>query len=229
MASKSISRTASAVKVTLGSENNYPKVTSSGFQATRGNTKLGQDTLILNMGSSWNCPSRILGLCKVCKRFSGEIRFACYADKAEFLYPQVYPYREAQANYWLSHSASEIISDLSAVLNEYARRGIKIKYLRFNEAGDFWKLECVNKMSRIAEYLKSTWKITTYGYSARSDLDFTGASFQIKGSGWEGPNGMTWVVGKSEEVPAGYKVCPGDCRKCSLCKRGNHNIAFHIH
>ena len=48
---------------------------------SNGNSKIGNDTMILNMGSAMNCPSKKLGLCKLGSK--------CYALKAEKLYKPV--------------------------------------------------------------------------------------------------------------------------------------------
>ena len=66
----------------------------NGFYYTIGNKKIGNDTLIFNMGSATDCPSKKLGLCRHCDK--------CYALKAERQYPQVRPFRDRQADYWLN-------------------------------------------------------------------------------------------------------------------------------
>ena len=70
-----------------------------------------------------------------------------------------------------------------------------------------------------------------YGYTARSDLDFSKATFLAKGSHHDkGNNGRCEVVNKNDPIPEEYIVCPGDCRYCNLCKIDRkHNIAFRKH
>ena len=95
------------------------------FEYTIGNKKIGKDTLIFNMGSATNCPSKKLGLCKHCDK--------CYALKAEKMYPQVLPFRQKQEKYWLNTSIDLIIDDFVLALTKHKN----IKYVRFNESGDF--------------------------------------------------------------------------------------------
>jgi len=107
--------------------------------------------------------------------------------------------------------------------------GDYIQYFRFNESGDFFSQSCVSKLNRIADYLKSTWNIETYGYTARRDLNFSKATFKVKGSGHDnGNNGKTIVVMTDKDIPKGFVKCPGSCGQCTLCQTPK-NIAFVVH
>jgi len=218
---------------------------SNGLQVSNGNRKLGNDTLILNMGTATNCPSAKLGLCKLGKK--------CYALKAERLYPEVLPCRTKQENYWLTSDADTIAFDLLSLLLGKRRRkagklqalGFSIKFIRFNESGDFHSQACVEKLESITKAIKKVFKhIEVYGYSARSDLDFTKVSFFCKGSGHDaGNHGRTIARHKKElMLPDGslaaavqldgqaYKVCPGSCKSCKICKvTSRHNVVFPLH
>lgn len=187
-----------------------------------GNHKLGDDTAIFNMCAAEDCPSKKLGLCEVIKK-----GIKCYADKAERTYPAVKPFRRCQQTYWRTTSARQITED---IIRKIKSRRKSTSFFRFNESGDFSNQSDIEKLSEISKGLR-TIGITTYGYTARSDLNFQGVDFLVKGSGWSGcPNGSTKVIGKTEEAPAGYIVCPGSCKKCNLCKINvPHNIAFRKH
>jgi len=201
-----------------------------GLQVSKGNRKLGADTLILNMGSALRCPSKKLGLCKVAEK--------CYAKKAEVLYPNVLPYRRRQQLYWLQNDAGKIIEDFDKLLKRF-RNISEIKYLRFNESGDFFSQNCVEKMSEISKFLQEEYSIITYGYTARTDLDFEDAHFLVKGSGGsEGNNGRTVVINKKEadkfynqkRLKNKWIICPTDCRSCDICKKQNGiNVIFKLH
>jgi len=194
-----------------------------GLELKFGNHKLGDDTAIFNMGTAKKCPARILGLC-----ITINDGIKCYAEKAEDQYPTTVPLaRCRQELYWKTNSALNIIEYLNKKLDK--RRKLT-KYLRFNESGDFWCQEDITKLSTIAEFILLKG-ITTYGYTARSDLDFTGARFLVKGSGHnKGNNGQTAVIRKNDPIPAGYIECPGSCKRCNLCKINiPHNIAFRKH
>jgi len=189
-----------------------------------GNHKLGDDTAIFNMGAATNCPAKTLGLCHVIN-----IGFRCYAEKAEIQYPAVYPARELQEAQWKRFDPFSLASE---ILAKITNRRKFTRYIRYNESGDFWSQDDVNKLSLTTDYIHiQRPDITVYGYSARSDLDFSKAKFLVKGSHHNnGNNGRCEIINKNEEPQSGYLECPGDCRYCNLCKIDRkHNIAFRKH
>lgn len=204
----------------------------NGLTLSNGNLKLGNDTIILNMGSAADCPSKTLGHCKVCRE--------CYAAKAERLYPQVLPFRKRQARYWLSTTKEQNAADLIGALS-VGRRAERIKWFRINESGDFWSQDCVDKLDYIAAVLKKRFGIRTYGYTARKDLDFgrLSSSIALRGSGhFNAPHGSTTVLrlpknSKNRTIDIDgkrYSICPMDCRVCNRCKtRRQLNIVFPLH
>ena len=175
--------------------------------------------MIFNMGSAKDCPSRKLGLCKVAG--------ICYARKAEIMYPNVLPSRDSQAIDWQG-TGKTIYKRMRAILK---RKRIKVDLFRFNESGDFYSQECIDKLNYIAEKLLSEFGITTYGYTARKDLDFSNASFLVKGSGHDsGNNGKAIVINDMTELPENFSVCIGDCKICNMCSKADRkNIAFVKH
>lgn len=191
-----------------------------------GNHKLGDDTAIFNMSTAKDCPARKLGMCEVVNK-----GIKCYAEKAEDQYPNTVPKsRQSQRDYWRNRTANEILQDFAKKIK---RRRKTTRFVRFNEAGDFHDQEDVEKLSTIAQGL-GTLGITTYGYTSRKDLDFSRASFLVKGSGHtNGNNGTCTVIGRNDKVPDGYIECPGGekgCSKCNLCKIDTKlNIAFRKH
>lgn len=180
---------------------------------SNGNHKMGKDTLIFNMTSATDCPSRVRGLCQLSDSSK------CYAMKAERQYPSVLPYRRRQYDYWSTTTATFIASDLRAKLK---RMGGKIKYIRFSEAGDFSTQADINKLNWIA---RSIPEVVFYGYTARSDLDYfdLAPNLVINGSGFMVSNEFT--VNKGSKY-----VCPGNCRNCDYCKVAeNRTISQSIH
>lgn len=162
-----------------------------------GNKKLGDDTVIFNLGTAKNCPSKKLGMCNAIKCGA-----RCYALKAEIQYPRTVPnYRVHQLEYWDATGDDEILEDISSRIK---RRRKPTRYFRFNESGDFRTQQDVNRLSKITEGLKGEG-LTVYGYTARRDLDFRNVEFLVKGSGHSGGNnGRTTIIGKKEAVPKGY-------------------------
>ena len=203
----------------------------NGLLLANGNLKIGNDTLILNMGSATECPALKLGYCKLGK--------SCYAYKAERMYKNVKPYRDRQAHYWLNHSAFEIITDFDVVASKHKKIWARTKYLRLNESGDFYSRACIAKLNVIASYLKDHYNITTYTYTARKDLYFKDAYFLVKGSSNEvGNNGKSIARNKPNfdenglyhEAGKAYHECKGDCSICTYCKEKNDiDICFAIH
>lgn len=186
---------------------------------SKGNHKIGKDTLILNITSATDCPSRALGLCQVPGK--------CYAMKAERMYPQVLPYRRKQTEYWDQHNSEEIARDLADVIKRSTK--LPIKYIRISESGDFRYQEDVTKLVEIAEHLVDTG-VVLYCYTARKELDFSKApaNLVVNGSAWMADNSFTAVPKK--DLGKYQVTCPGNCRICSLCKtKAGLDIKVGIH
>ena len=189
-----------------------------------GNAKLGNNTLIINMGTATDCPSAALGMCNAIKQGA-----TCYALKPEIQYKEhTTNYRHKQFSYWRNNTATAIANDL--IKKIASRNGSPIKYVRFNEAGDFWDQNDIKKLSTVAKKLKN-FNIVTYGYTARRDLDFKDVNFLVKGSGHsKGNNGMTTIIETDASIPEGFRECPGSCKTCNLCMVDKKfNIAFRKH
>ena len=208
--------------IPMGGEAEEPIIVESPkkkpFRITRGNKKIGKDTLILNMTSATDCPSRKRGLCQL------KNTKQCYALQPERMYPQCLPFRRAQEEQWDRMSAEEIAEVIAGIVKR-ARK--PIKYLRFSEAGDFRTQADVNKMSRLADLLRPAG-LRVYGYTARSDLSYGKVSrnMVLTGSGFIVHNQFRAV----EELSGAHPVCPGNCRSCNRCKvRGGKIIEVLIH
>lgn len=147
-----------------------------------GNAKVGENTLILNMGPALSCPSAERGLCPIAGK--------CYAARDEGMYPKTaVPYRERQKDYWLGNTAEQIAFDIQEIFEGYERilakrfekahKEAKAKHkkrptppkekriMRWNESGDFHSHECVEKLMKIAEL---TPDVLHYTYTHRTDL-----------------------------------------------------------
>ena len=173
------------------------------LKISNGNSKIGKDTLILNITSATDCPSKKLGLCKHADK--------CYAMKAERQYKQVLPFRREQTMQWdrgVYNIYDEIIKMPKVIKGN-------IKYLRFSESGDFRSQEDINNMSLLAEWLKER-NIYIYGYTARKDLDFSNVSdnMTVNGSGFMLHNEFKAVYEYSNNA----LQCLGDCKICNRCK-----------
>lgn len=197
--------------LTKGQGGSYTKIHSC---LTTGNSKLPSTTAIFNMSSAHECPSLKLGLCRA---FTKDGKHVCYARKFETArFPGVQSHRDNQMRFWLTTTAEEFAWQFLLV---NALKEVPFNSLRFSEAGDFHMQSCVNKMERIATILKS-YDIKVYGYTCRSDLDFSnvrnmiisGTSFQK-----EGITNVFMMVEDIKDRPKGFGVCAGDCKICNRC------------
>lgn len=197
-----------------------------------GNTKIGKDTLIINMGSTKECSSKKLGLCKIEK---------CYALKAEIQYPNVLPFRMRQENYWLSTDAIGIVEDISYVWKFNGSRDISLKFVRVNESGDFHSHKCLTKLIHIAKMLPN---ITFYTYTHRSDIVDNGTYKRLPSNliincsnfNRKGLNTFKAIVSvkvhSMKQIPKFRKeilkfadfACVGDCSICGYCKKQHGKV-----
>jgi len=187
-----------------------------------GNIKLPKTTAIFNLSSAHECPSFRLGLCRA---FDSKGRHVCYARKAERgLYPNVQPRRDKQMAFWLTCTAEEFAWQL-LLINSLKEK--PYTHLRFNESGDFHMQACVAKAERIATIIKP-YGIKAYGYTCRSDLDYTSVkNLILSGTGFEkeGISNVFLIVDDVKDRPKGYGVCCGDCSVCNRCMvRGNKTV-----
>jgi len=186
--------------------------------------KVGKDTFIFNITSATECPSRPLGLCQIPDK--------CYAMKAERMYKQNLPYKIRQTKYWDENTPGKIALDFDQKighLNAYRKKrgGELIKYVRIGESGDFRNQEDLDKAFKFAMYLsKLQSDVIIYGFTARSDLDFSKRpeNYVINGSGFMIDNSFN--VAPKSELDKYENVCAGNCRNCDLCK---HKLGLDIY
>lgn len=186
-----------------------------------GNKKLPKTTAIFNLGSALSCASDKLNLCAVSKQ--------CYAKKAEVQYKHVTPYRNRQRDKWLKHNATLLAFEF---METFEKKRNKINMIRFNESGDFYSQDCVNKMESIARKMKASMNIKCYVYTARKDLDFSDCkTLVVNGSGFrkEGVN-RSFTAVKDVSIDKTSFVCPMDCNSCNKCSiNDNENIIVGMH
>jgi len=190
-----------------------------------GNNKLPKSTAIFNLGSATECPSKALGLCALADE--------CYAMKAEKQYPACKPYRDRQLSYWNSVDADQFADEFLMAIK---RKRTAITALRVNESGDFYSQADIEKLSAIADKL-SVFGIKVYAYTARRDLNFNDLSdnLNIMGSFITAEQKISAFIGvkdakaHAKNMRGFYNktaVCPGDCKKCSLCQVVKSTVVF---
>jgi hypothetical protein len=199
---------------------------------TFGNKKLPETTMIINITSATDCPSRALGMCQLDHCGIGSRK--CYALKAEKFRPSTLAHRRKQQAWWDQPTVD--MTESFFQMRSKMRR--KVTAVRVGESGDFRDIGDVRKLAALA---KSNEDLTWYLYTARKDL-FTDAvlctlpkNVVVNGSGWMADNGF-YAVPKGAARPVvkeGIKKiawCAGDCRKCTLClKKGGVAIYAREH
>lgn len=192
------------------------------FRITKGNLKLPKTTYIFNMTTVQDCPALKLGLCSLGTQGS------CYAMK---------PYRNTNgeinrqmALYWALCGAEDFVRSLDRI--DRLARQHRLKQLRFNESGDFLSQDCVDKAEHIAEILGRRG-IPVYAYTHRRDLNYrncrhlvVNASSEDGSDDWGLEQGLN-VFRCTTDPPNNGILCPGDCRKCSLCTK-HHGKIVHV-
>jgi hypothetical protein len=172
------------------------------------------------MTSATDCPSKIMGLCKVAD--------ICYAIIPEKMYPKTCkPYRDRQAAYWSDNTATDFVLDFM-IARSHKRPINRPDTLRFSEAGDYRTQADVDKMEEIAKLL-SDQGITCYVYTARSDLDYSNVRYLVMNfSGFSAKTkGSYGTYEAMEDVSLrsdNYGVCPCDCTKCRRCVIGLNSV-----
>ena len=159
--------------------NNDANVASGLFSL--GNAKLSDDTLIINFTSALRCPS--LGMCPVTQK-------ACYAVAGENRLPDLrrknLKVQSLWQKAWIAQKAGieNAIDRVFGIarmyiegLNAKKKNGENvykkpIKFIRFNESGDFPCQVILEAAARFAAFAKE-YGIMSMAYSSNQKLDFT--------------------------------------------------------
>lgn len=178
------------------------------------NRKLPRTTCVLNFSAATDCASKRLGLCRIPEG-------KCYALKAERAWQGVLPYRRRQDK--LTHEMTPF--ELAAAVGELAQR-YGIDKLRLSEAGDYRDQHDVAITNTAATLIKEHFKVVTYGYTARTDLDFgdcTAVVVNSSGDRLNGGSGNQFHAVPNPDDYCGVK-CHGDCRVCQVCSKAHGRL-----
>ncbi len=174
---------------------NVPEKDPCGLEYTQGNSKVGDDTIIINMGPATVCDSAKAGKCDL--YFLG----FCYAQNNESTHKLAIVKRFREKLQWKFGNPTTIATQISDVILKLRKRGDKIKYVRFNESGDFATPNDAtpNDVSKFEQVVEETNKllgsdpVIFYTYTHRSDLFETykpkSKELIIQGSGKFGETG----------------------------------------
>lgn len=184
-----------------------------------GNEKIGDDTIIINTNHALNCYCSKKGYCNMKKD--------CYAKKSSNTYVNSCLYNLAAEINFKNLSAEKIIFDIERVINS---ADSDIKFIRFNEAGDFINYGLFKKANKIATYFMKKYDIISYTYTHNKDLEeyitdiynsniVLNYSYDVKTSL---DVKKCIVINKSDIYnyinDNNYVICGGVCSNCSYCK-----------
>lgn len=184
-----------------------------------GNEKIGDDTIIINTNHALNCYCSKKGYCNMKKD--------CYAKKSSNTYVNSCLYNLAAEINFKNLSAEKIISDIEGVINS---ADSDIKFIRFNEAGDFINYASFKKANKIATYFMKKYDIISYTYTHNKELEeyitdiynsniVLNYSYDVKTSL---DVKKCIVINKSDIYnyinDNNYVICSGVCSNCSYCK-----------
>lgn len=187
-----------------------------------GNEKIGEDTIIINTNHALNCYCSKKGYCNMKKD--------CYAKKSSNTYINSCLYNLAAEVNFKRLSVEKIITDIEAIIKT---ADTDIKFIRFNEAGDFISYDMFKKANKIATYFKNKYNIVSYSYTHNIELKdnikeidnsniVLNYSYDVKTSL---AVKKCIVIDKSDINnylnDCNYVICGGVCSNCSYCKNKN--------
>lgn len=188
-----------------------------------GNKKLPRNTMIFNLTTAMNCPS------KLCKFFD-----TCYAKAGDNM--NINPALSGLRNQlMLKHITIKEFLKLIEMYIEYAP--MRIKRIRVSESGDFSTQQQVDVAKKLAAHLKKKYNIDTVVYTAQP-FDFSGNELIVNASNDKviGADRYFYArdlktftemgVDMTEDMKIKYMedgqpyyMCPCECRKCNFCYR----------
>jgi len=226
------------------------------FKLGAGNSKVGTDTVIVNMSSATECMSRILGVCPL-----GD---DCYALADEKRFDDIRVANDLHGVQWDCATPEEMAFALMSV----QKNDSSIKYVRLNEAGEIRNLptmkgllkrvkpEDQEKLKGVDDILKLKQlgailldqgsDLLLYTYTHRRDISDQmkdlGTNIVIQGSGFMVDNAFMPLSFKGfmaveDEIESGaptvmgysrdkVKQCFGSCRECMWCKVNDSSFIY---
>jgi hypothetical protein len=190
---------------------------------TFGNNKVSTNTGILNMNSATDCPNAdsdednptYTGVCQVPWA-------ACYAHKAENIYPDTLKKRRLQEYLWDNISAPIFAMAFRRVKE---RKRSAFDHIRVSESGDFRQEDDIRKWDEIA--LRLDGEINVYTYSASHKLDWSENEHMVVNQSndlanygdrqftatYTDEHGETQPITEASEVPDDAILCPFEAAK----------------
>lgn len=183
-----------------------------------GNSKVGEDTLCINMSSSFNCYSAHMGYCEHC---NGRTNYSCYARALEDPFKNTLTQNLLCGYLFDTLSIDELIQQVSETIVKN-----DIKFIRYNSFGDFKSMEQFLKANTLSEFCYKEFGVVSYTYTHNKDLEidvleksFITVNYSYKTGRDNVKHCITAFKWESKYLDdSKYVICNGDCYKCSYCK-----------
>jgi hypothetical protein len=187
------------------------------IKLSNGNSKLGKGVHIFNITPQVTC----IGSTVQCRK-------ACYAMKAQRMYPATRNQRDNNLN---ESYQDTFVSEMTGLLKENKF----ITYFRIHESGDFYSQEYLNKWVSIA---KGNKKVKFLAYTKSFNLDFSQCPKNLTIMLSLFPDSPT-IPEHMQHLPIAYAgdcesmkktfKCVGTCASCVKCWGTKKNVFFSIH
>ena len=189
-----------------------------------GNAKLPKTTMIINLGTWFNCPGRKEKFCDICQK--------CYDKSPEVRFKERIRDRLEQEILFRSCS-KELLTTIILTNIDYwnNHHKTKIKNIRWSEVGDLRNKEDLDKVIYISNEIYRRRNIKSYIYTHNQSLDFWSTErpgLVINGSGFMVDNEYR-VLPKDQienefnnlDDLSNKRECICDCTKCGYCLEKN--------
>lgn len=193
------------------------------IHVTFGNLKLPETTMIVNMGTWFNCPGRKEGFCEICVE--------CYDKHPEVMYKSRTIGRLEQEIFWRASTAEEFAK---ALLNQIeiknnSTRKYKVKQIRWNEVGELRDQKDYDKLIEVTQIIGEKTGLHSYIYTHNKELDFYDKEdrpyLTVNGSNFMVDNEYRVVPKDTRHlIKEPHFNCDCDCRLCNACAKANKLI-----
>ena len=190
-----------------------------------GNAKLPKSTIIINLGTWFNCPGRKEGFCELCTE--------CYDKSPEVRFKERIQGRLEQEITFRALNALELTYIIEHEIRKWNKsHKIQIKNIRWSEVGDLRNQNDLDKIINISNKIYEDLDIKSYIYTHNKSLDFWSKErpgLVINGSGFMVDNEYRVVKDKEKEYNnlnniSNKRDCICDCTQCSYCSKKDSYI-----
>ena len=193
------------------------------YRISEGNNKLRPSALVAFL--IWNLPAVL-----TCPFRTPMCECACYARKAERVYPQVLPARLANLE---ASKHADFVLHMTQIIREYATKTRKkLVVVRIHESGDFYNKKYTDAWLQIARNCSDLEKVHFIAYT-KSFVYFDGVTlpenFSLRASIWADTDAEQWervirnnwniytAVESFRETDTFHQCRCSDCAGCGKC------------